>query len=70
MVRGDATVKDAPCAGGLCLELSDGAFRGTPVGTGAYSGRVELKLAEAFPNGEGGAVRADPRRHRARRGLA
>ena len=54
VVRGDATVKDVPCAGGLCLELSDGAFRGTPVGTGAYSGRVELKIANAFPNGEGG----------------
>jgi hypothetical protein len=54
VVRGDATVKDAPCAGGLCLELTGGTFRGTPVGTGAYSGRVELKLAEAFPNGEGG----------------
>jgi len=54
VVRGDATVKDAPCGGGLCLELSDGAFRGTPVGTGGYSGRVELKIAEGFPNGEGG----------------
>ena len=54
VVRGDATVKDAPCPGGLCLELTGGAFRGTPVGTGAYSGRVELKLAEAFSNGEGG----------------
>ena len=31
VVRGDATVTDAPCDAGLCLEL-DGEFRGTPVG--------------------------------------
>jgi hypothetical protein len=53
VVRGDATVTDAPCDAGICLEL-DGAFRGTPVGTGAYTGAVKLKVAEAFDNGEGG----------------
>jgi hypothetical protein len=54
VVRGEATVKDAPCPGGLCLELTDAAFRGTPVGTGAYTGSMKLQLADAFPNGEGG----------------
>jgi hypothetical protein len=55
VVRGEATVGDAPCDAGLCLELTDGQFRGTPVGTGGYSGSVKLKLGDAFPNGEGGA---------------
>jgi hypothetical protein len=54
VVRGDATVTDAPCDAGLCLELTDGQFRGTPVGTGDYTGSVELAVADAFPNGEGG----------------
>jgi hypothetical protein len=55
VVRGDATVVDAPCHGDVCtLELADGSFRGTPVGSGAYEGRVELKVAELFPNGERG----------------
>jgi hypothetical protein len=54
VVRGEATVTDAPCDAGLCLELTDGQFRGTPVGTGAYTGSVKLTFAEAFPNGEGG----------------
>ena len=53
-MRGEATVRDAPCAGAVCLELTDGRFRGTPVGTGAYSGAVKLKVAKVFPNGEGG----------------
>jgi hypothetical protein len=53
-VRGEATVKDAPCDGGLCLELTDAAFRGTPVGTGAYTGAVKLSFADTFANGEGG----------------
>lgn len=55
VVRGDATVVDVPCPGGLCLELTDGSFRGTPVGTGAYAGAFKLDFANAFPNGEGGA---------------
>ena len=56
VVRGEDTVKDSPdCPGGVCqLELTDGAFRGTPVGTGAYNGNVELHVAELFANGEGG----------------
>ena len=47
-------INDAPCPAGVCLQLTDGTFRGTPVGTGAYTGSIELNVAEAFPNGEGG----------------
>jgi hypothetical protein len=54
VVRGEATVLDAPCDAGICLELTDGQFRGTPVGTGGYTGSVKLRVADAFPNGEGG----------------
>jgi hypothetical protein len=54
VVRGDATVTDAPCDAGVCLELADGHFRGNPVGTGAYTGSIEFAVADAFPNGEGG----------------
>jgi hypothetical protein len=54
VVRGDSTVVDAPCDAGVCLRLTNGSFRGTPVGTGAYTGDVKLKVAEAFENGEGG----------------
>jgi hypothetical protein len=54
VVRGDATVTDAPCPAGICLQLTDARFRGTPVGTGAYTGSVELKVADAYSNGEGG----------------
>jgi hypothetical protein len=54
VVRGEATIADSPCPAGLCLELQDGTFRGTPVGTGAYGGSIELLVAETFPNGEGG----------------
>jgi hypothetical protein len=55
VVRGDATAVDGPCdARGCRLELTDGRFRGTPVGTGAYTGSITLKVADAFPNGEGG----------------
>jgi hypothetical protein len=54
VVRGEDTVKDAPCPLGVCpLELTDGAFRGT-IGKGAYSGSLKLHVADAFPNGEGG----------------
>ena len=38
VVRGEDTVKDTPCPAGVCIELADGVFRGTPVGTGTYSG--------------------------------
>jgi hypothetical protein len=54
VVRGEATVTDTPCDGAVCLELTDGRFRGTPVGTGAYTGSVKLKVADVTPNGEGG----------------
>jgi hypothetical protein len=53
VVRGDATVTDTQCDAGLCIEL-DGQFRGTPVGTGAYTGSLKLNVAEGFSNGEGG----------------
>jgi hypothetical protein len=53
VVRGDAIVTDVQCDAGVCIEL-DGQFRGTPVGTGAYTGSLKLKVAEGFPNGEGG----------------
>ncbi len=54
VVRGDATMVDGPCNAGVCpLEITDGSFRGT-IGTGAYAGSIKLKVAEAFPNGEGG----------------
>jgi hypothetical protein len=56
VVRGVDTVKDSggECPGGVCkIELADGAFRGT-VGTGAYAGSLDLEVAKAFPNGEGG----------------
>jgi hypothetical protein len=54
VVRGDAVVTDAPCDAGTCLELTDGHFQGIPVGAGDYTGSVELAVADAFPNGEGG----------------
>jgi hypothetical protein len=53
VVRGDDTVKDVPCEAGLCIELADGTFRGT-LGSGAYAGAVQLKVAETFANGEEG----------------
>ena len=56
VVRGAGTVVDGgPCPGGVCkLTVSDGAFRGAPVGTGAYTSDIALHVAETFPNGEGG----------------
>lgn len=54
VVRGEGTVNDGPCPGGVCqLTLTDGVFRGT-IGTGQYDGSVDLKVAEGFANGEGG----------------
>jgi hypothetical protein len=55
VVRGEDTVKDTPgCPGGVCqMQIADGAFRGT-LGTGAYDGAMNLRVADAFPNGEGG----------------
>jgi hypothetical protein len=55
VVRGDATAVDGPCdASGCPLELTDGRFRGAPIGTGNYSAAFKVKVADAFPNGEGG----------------
>jgi hypothetical protein len=68
VVRGEDTVKDGPCPDGVCqLELADGVFRGTPVGTGAYNVAVELRVAELFPERRGRPLRTDRRAHRARR---
>jgi hypothetical protein len=56
VVRGDAAAVDGPCdVKGVCrVELTEGRFRGAPVGTGAYTGAVKLNVGNAFPNGEGG----------------
>lgn len=55
VVRGDSTVTERNCdASGCELHFEDGQFRGTPVGTGAYTGDIKLALAETFSNGEGG----------------
>jgi hypothetical protein len=53
VVRGQDTVVDQPCPGGLCITMSGGTFRGT-VGSGAYTGKMKVDLTAAFPNGEGG----------------
>jgi hypothetical protein len=53
VVRGDASVVDGPCDARACrFELTDGRFRST-LGTGTYSGSFKVKIADAFPNGEG-----------------
>jgi hypothetical protein len=56
VVRGEATVTEGDdCPAGVCeLNLTDGTFRGTPTGTGAYTGTLRLRVVEAFENGEGG----------------
>ena len=55
VVRGDATIVDAPCQGPVCtMQIANGAFRGAPIGRGAYAGSIKLAVAEAFDNGEGG----------------
>jgi hypothetical protein len=55
VVRGDATAVEGPCDALACpLELADGRFRGTPVGTGAYTGSLRVAVADGFDNGEGG----------------
>jgi hypothetical protein len=54
VVRGDDTVADAPCPTGVCpLEIQDGTFRGT-IGSGPYSGHIDLAVKDGFANGEGG----------------
>jgi hypothetical protein len=55
VVRGDSTVTEDHCdANGCQLRLEGGEFRGTPVGTGKFSGEINLNFAEIFSNGEGG----------------
>jgi hypothetical protein len=55
VVRGDSTVTEGDCdASGCELQFEDGEFRGTPVGSGAYTGNVKLNFAKTFSNGEGG----------------
>jgi hypothetical protein len=55
VVRADATAVDGPCDIDVCkINLTDGLFRGTPVGTGPYAGSLRLAVREGFPNGEGG----------------
>src|SRR5688572_19953058 len=54
VVRGDATILDGDCGPDGCpLTYEGGQMRGT-LGTGAYTGDFMLKVAETFPNGEGG----------------
>jgi hypothetical protein len=56
VVRGDATAVDGPCDAVACrVELTDGRFRGAPVGTGAYTGSLKVVVSAAFPNGEDGS---------------
>ena len=55
VLRGDATAVDGPCDARVCqLKLADGRFRATPVGSGAYTASLRLKVGQAFANGEGG----------------
>jgi hypothetical protein len=53
VVRGDSTAVAGPCdANGCPLALIDGVARGTR--SGPYTAAFTLKVAKAFPNGEGG----------------
>jgi hypothetical protein len=54
VVRGDSTVVDVCDASGCEFQFTDGAFRGTPVGTGAYTGSMKIDFGAVFDNGEGG----------------
>jgi hypothetical protein len=55
VVRGEATAVEGPCGPDGCpLTLSDGRFRGAPVGSGAYTAAFTIQVARAFPNGDGG----------------
>jgi hypothetical protein len=55
VLRGDATAVDGPCDARACrLQLAEGRFRGTPVGSGDYAGDLRIAVGDAFPNGEGG----------------
>jgi hypothetical protein len=53
VVRGDATAVTGPCDAAACpLALIDGVARGTV--SGRYTAKLTLKVADQFPNGEGG----------------
>src|SRR4051812_27192962 len=54
VVRGTSTVLDAPCPDGPCLQFDGGSFNGAPLGDGAYTGTMQVRVKEAFLNGEGG----------------
>jgi hypothetical protein len=55
VVRGDATIVDGPGGpDGIPLAIVDGSFRGAPIGSGAYEGKMKLEVAKLFDNGEGG----------------
>jgi hypothetical protein len=55
VVRGDATIVDGPPGpDGLPLQITNGSFRGAPVGEGSYEGDMKLDIAKTFDNGEGG----------------
>jgi hypothetical protein len=54
VIHGEDTVTDGPCDKGVCpLTLTGGRYAGT-IGSGAYTGSVDLAVAHAFPNGQGG----------------
>jgi hypothetical protein len=54
VVRGDATVTEGACdASGCEMQLTGGSFRGT-LGSGAYAGKIKLRIPDGFANGEGG----------------
>ena len=55
VLRGEATAVDGPCdARGCPVALTGGRFRGAPLAGGGYTAALILKVADQFPNGEGG----------------
>ena len=43
VVRGEATVVDGPCDARVCrIELTNGRFRGTPLGAGVYLSLIHI----------------------------
>jgi hypothetical protein len=55
VVRGEDNLSELACdATGVCnAQISGGQFRGT-IGAGSYTGDIQLRLRDAFDNGEGG----------------
>ena len=61
VVRGTDTVVDGPLPRRrLHSTLTDGAFRGTPVGTGAYTGAIELRSPRASRTARAASARRSP----------